>query len=239
MLAAAVALTALALGCARLLDGRARIAFDALALAGLAHFKGLALEGAALTGVLAAEALALAGLARRRRDALAGWGAAGFATIGLVHALAVVAPPDALFSGLEAPLAAAAALIAVAAAFAAAAQVVPRRALSAPAALTLLFLVSVELVTAAGPERTSQTLVSVLWALTGVSALVAGLARDDRALRRGALALIAVTATKVFLYDLASLDSLPRVGSLIGFGVLLLAGSFAWQRTRPRQPRAA
>jgi uncharacterized membrane protein len=46
--------------------------------------------------------------------------------------------------------------------------------------------------------------------------------------------LIGVAAGKVFLYDLASLDSLSRVGSLIGFGLLLLVGSFAWQRMRPR-----
>ena len=37
---------------------------------------------------------------------------------------------------------------------------------------------------------------------------------DDRALRRGALGLLAVTAAKVFLYDLSELDSLYRVGSL-------------------------
>ena len=49
-----------------------------------------------------------------------------------------------------------------------------------------------------------------------------------------ALALLAVTATKVFLYDLASLDSLYRVGSLIGFGLLLLCGAFAWQTVRPQ-----
>jgi uncharacterized membrane protein len=57
---------------------------------------------------------------------------------------------------------------------------------------------------------------------------------DDRALRRGALVLIAVTATKVFLYDLAELESLYRVGSLIGFGLLLLGGAFAYQRVRPQ-----
>jgi uncharacterized membrane protein len=66
-----------------------------------------------------------------------------------------------------------------------------------------------------------------------VALLVAGLVRDRRPLRRVALGLLAVTAAKVFLYDLAALDSLARVGSLIGLGVLLLAGGFAWQRVRP------
>ncbi len=133
----------------------------------------------------------------------------------------MLAPPVALLDGLDAPLAAAAALLAVALAFAVAGRTplgdptsgAPSR---AAAALTLLYLASVEIVTAAGPERTGQTLVSVLWAVAGVGALVRGLLKDDRPLRRGALVLLAVAAGKVFLYDLASLDSLSRVGSLIG-----------------------
>ena len=43
-----------------------------------------------------------------------------------------------------------------------------------------------------------------------------------------------MTAAKVFVYDLSELDSLARVASFIGFGVLLLLGAFAWQRVRPR-----
>jgi uncharacterized membrane protein len=91
---------------------------------------------------------------------------------------------------------------------------------------------SVEAV-AVDPALTGQTLLSVLWGVTGVGLLVTGLVRDRRALRRVALGLLAVTAAKVFLYDLAALDSMARVGSLIGLGVLLLAGGFAWQRVRP------
>ena len=189
--------------------------------------------------MLAAEALALAELARRREDPIAAWAAVAFAGAGLLHALAVLAPPVALIDGLDAPLAAAGALGAAALALVVAGRAPfgnpdVGRVLRAAAALTLLYLASVEIVTAAGPERTGQTLVSVLWAVAGVGALVRGLLADDRALRRGALVLLAVAAGKVFLYDLASLDSLSRVGSLIGFGLLLLVGAFAWQRVRPR-----
>ena len=42
-----------------------------------------------------------------------------------------------------------------------------------------------------------------------------------------------MTVGEVFLYDLASLESLYRVGSLIGLGLLLLCGAFAWQQVRP------
>ena len=67
-----------------------------------------------------------------------------------------------------------------------------------------------------------------------MAALLAGLLRDSRPLRLGALALLAVTAGKVFVFDLASLTSLYRVGSCVALGLLLLLGAFAWQRIRPR-----
>jgi uncharacterized membrane protein len=72
----------------------------------------------------------------------------------------------------------------------------------------------------------------VLWGLAGVGALIRGLLSDDRMLRQAALALLGLTIGKVFLYDMASLDSLYRVGSLIGLGLLLLTGAFAWQQVR-------
>jgi uncharacterized membrane protein len=101
-----------------------------------------------------------------------------------------------------------------------------------------LYLASVALVTPFQPggesmRQQGQVLLSALWALTGVGALVAGLLRDVRVLRLGALALLGVTAGKVFLADLASLTSLYRVGSFIALGLLLLAGAYAWQRIRP------
>jgi uncharacterized membrane protein len=74
----------------------------------------------------------------------------------------------------------------------------------------------------------------VLWALVGVGAVIRGLLTDDRDLRQAALVLLGVTIGKVFLYDMASLDSLYRVGSLIGLGLLLLSGAFAWQHVRPK-----
>jgi uncharacterized membrane protein len=70
--------------------------------------------------------------------------------------------------------------------------------------------------------------------VAGVTALVLGLVRDNGAVRRGALALLAATAGKVFLYDLASLTSLYRAASFVVLGLLLLAGAYAWQRIRPR-----
>jgi uncharacterized membrane protein len=72
-----------------------------------------------------------------------------------------------------------------------------------------------------------------LWALAGVSALILGLRRDQRGLRLGALGTLLVTAAKVFLYDLSTLDSVYRIVSFIALGLLLLAGAYAYQRLRP------
>ena len=223
----------------RLAGPSARTILDGLALASLAHLTGLALEGAALSAVLAAEALALAELARRRNDTLVAWAAVVFAGLGLLHAVGVLASPDALLNGLEAPLAAAAALLAVAVALGltASAPLGVRdagRILRAAAAVTVLYLASVEVVTLGGPEETGQTLLSVLWAVAGVAALIRGLVVDDRPLRRAAFILLGLTSAKVFMYDLASLDSMYRVASLIGFGLLLMAGAFAYQHVRAR-----
>jgi uncharacterized membrane protein len=122
-----------------------------------------------------------------------------------------------------------------------------RAAFAATAAITLLYLASTALVTAfqpgegvpdtgifdLGARELGQLLLSALWAVTGVAVLVAGLRRDDRALRLGSLALLLVTVGKVFLYDLAALTSLYRVGSFVGLGLLLLLAAGIWQRMRP------
>jgi uncharacterized membrane protein len=123
-----------------------------------------------------------------------------------------------------------------------------RAALAAAGAITLLYLASTALVTAFQPadgasaaglfdlgvRQLGQLLLSALWAISGLTALVVGLRRDDRALRLGSLALLLATVGKVFLYDLAALTSLYRVGSFVGLGLLLLVAAAVWQRMRPR-----
>ena len=142
--------------------------------------------------MLAAQALALASLARRHDDRYAAWAAAGFAALSLAHTLATLATPDALLVGLDQPLAAAGALAAVAAALLALSRAPLRHPGRPPLPRGrrrdhVLYLASVEVVTLAGPEHTGQTLLSVLWALAGVGALIRGLLIDDRELRQGAL----------------------------------------------------
>lgn len=103
------------------------------------------------------------------------------------------------------------------------------------AAGALLYLASTTLVTLVEGQP-GQLALSALWGVVGVAALLGGIARDAASLRACALWLLAIAAGKVFVVDLASLDSMARVGSFLVLGTLLLAGAFAWQRARPAGP---
>jgi Predicted membrane protein (DUF2339) len=146
-------------------------------------------------------------------------------------ALLTVAPPEAISQGLQDPLGALLALGALTLALARGARLEPR--IGWPlAGVSALFLASVELVTPL-PPHAGQVALSALWAVAGLAALVAGLRGDRRELRLAGLALLLTTIGKVFLVDLATLDSAARAGSFLALGVLLLAAAHAWQRQRP------
>jgi len=212
-----------------------RAALDGVAMAGVAYLSMLTLDGPMLAAAFAAQALALGTIAGRRRDEVALYGAGAFLALALGHALAFEAPPSALVDGLDSISAAAIALGAAAFAALRGAQLLPRHrtALASTGALTLLYLASVALVTPFGGDL-GQSLLSGLWATSGLAGLIVGLVRDARALRLGSLALLGTTIGKVFLYDLAALESLYRVGSFIALGLLLLLAAGLWQRIRPR-----
>ena len=256
---AAVAATA----CAAFVAGRFvddvrrewRVALDIVALSGAAYLTAVALDGPLLALGLAAEAVALGLIAARGRDTVAAWGGGAYLALALGHALVFEATPDALVEGVGDLPGAALALAAAAGAALFGMRLLrgraddprPRATLATTGALTLLYLASVAIITAFQPgegttgallelgvRQNGQLLLSGLWAFAGVCALVAGLRRDDRGLRIGALALLLVAVGKVFLYDLSTLTSLYRVGSFIGLGLLLLVAAGIWQRMRPR-----
>ncbi len=214
-----------------------RIGLDVVALTGAAYLTAVALDGAALAAAFAAEAVALAAIAGRTRDAVAAWGGGAFLALALGHALAFEATPDALVTGVDDLAGAALALGAAAAAAFFGMHVIGERqsraTLGATGAITLLYLASITVVTAFEPGDDAQLMLSGLWAISGLTALVSGLRRDNRALRLGSLTLLLVTIAKVFLYDLSALTSLYRVGSFIGLGLLLLVAAGIWQRMRP------
>ena len=81
-------------------------------------------------------------------------------------------------------------------------------------------------------SQTAQVALSAFWAIVGLAAIVTGLVRDLSELRFGGLALLGLGVAKIFLYDLAELDQLYRVLSLVAIGLVLLAGAYAYQRVR-------
>ena len=78
------------------------------------------------------------------------------------------------------------------------------------------------------PSRDLAT--SVSWALYAVLLLAIGMARSIRALRWVSLAFLILTIGNVFLYDLAELQDLYRVLSLLGLAISLIGVSLAYQR---------
>jgi uncharacterized membrane protein len=71
---------------------------------------------------------------------------------------------------------------------------------------------------------------SIGWAMYALVLLGIGLSRRVRPARLAGVSLMGVTLAKLFLHDLARLDSLYRVGALIGVAILALASSFLYQR---------
>jgi uncharacterized membrane protein len=71
---------------------------------------------------------------------------------------------------------------------------------------------------------------SALWMAYGALLMIIGFWRRSAFVRWQALALIAATIVKVFVYDVSQLDRAYRIVSFIVLGVLLLAISFVYQR---------
>lgn len=71
---------------------------------------------------------------------------------------------------------------------------------------------------------------SVIWMLTGLALLAAGIKFRHKALRKAAMVFIALSVCKVFLIDAAELEGLYRVFSFLGLGVSLIGLSFFYTR---------
>ncbi|MBA3301415.1 MAG: DUF2339 domain-containing protein [Thermoleophilaceae bacterium] len=234
--------------------GSLRVALDIAGLFAVAYLTAYALEGAVLAAAWAAEAAALGVIARRESDEVAEWGALAFLACAALLAVFGEAPLESFIEGMPDVPAGALALGASAGACLLLAwlgtggkQLTPW--LAGSGGTLLLYLASVAIVSAYQPgaaqstevldlgvREQGQLLVSLLWSVVGVAAVVAGLRGDLRWVRLVGLALLLGTVGKVFLYDLSTLTAGYRVISFMALGALLLAASFVWQRMRPRDP---
>ena len=73
---------------------------------------------------------------------------------------------------------------------------------------------------------------SALWMLYGTGLMVVGFWKRQAFLRWQAIVLLAITAIKVFFFDIATLQRGYRIAAFIVLGVILLAVSFFYQRSR-------
>ncbi len=79
--------------------------------------------------------------------------------------------------------------------------------------------------------RNAQNLsLTAVWALYAVAGLVVGIWKHWRAVRIGALALLAIPIVKVFVYDVFKLETSYRIGAFVGLGLLLLVSAYLYQR---------
>ncbi len=75
-----------------------------------------------------------------------------------------------------------------------------------------------------------QLSLSGVWLLYSIMLMVVGLWRRNRRIRLVAIGLFGVTILKIFVYDLSFLQTLYRICSFMGLGVILLAVSYLYQK---------
>lgn len=80
-----------------------------------------------------------------------------------------------------------------------------------------------------------EVMLSITWAAYATGLIVAGIRKRYAPIRYFAIVIFGVTILKVFLIDLAELDRIYRVLSILGLGVMLLVTSYLYQRLRPAQ----
>jgi hypothetical protein len=122
------------------------------------------------------------------------------------------------------------------------------RTLLPPAGVILLFiLLNIEIADfyATGPEITFRFGVSIAqdltytigWLIFGLGMLAAGIYLQNRPGRMAAVALIAITTFKAFLYDMGSLEGLPQVASFVGLAISLSLVALALQKFVLQAPK--
>jgi uncharacterized membrane protein len=77
-----------------------------------------------------------------------------------------------------------------------------------------------------------EVMLSITWSAYATLLIVVGLRRQCAPIRYFAIVVFAITILKVFAIDLAALERIYRVLSIIGLGVLLLMSSYLYQRSR-------
>jgi uncharacterized membrane protein len=75
-----------------------------------------------------------------------------------------------------------------------------------------------------------EMMLSITWAVYATILVIVGLIRKYAPIRYFAMTVFAITIVKVFAIDLAELDRIYRVLSIIGLGITLLVTSYLYQK---------
>ena len=119
-------------------------------------------------------------------------------------------------------------------------RTIAERAFAIGASLLLSHLLLLTLLTSelhrywADQALAAEVSTSVLWAVFATVSIGVGLWRRYAPIRYFAMGLFALTSLKVFFVDMATLERVYRVASIIALGVLLLLTSYGYQKLRDR-----
>ena len=75
-----------------------------------------------------------------------------------------------------------------------------------------------------------QLSLSGVWLLYSIALMVIGIWRRQRGIRVASMVLFGFTILKIFIYDLSFLETLYRIFSFVGLGVILLVVSYLYQK---------
>jgi hypothetical protein len=90
---------------------------------------------------------------------------------------------------------------------------------------------------AANSQFAREAMLSSCWALYATMLIVIGLRKKYAPIRYFAITVFGITIIKVFAIDLAELDRIYRVLSVIGLGVALLVTSYLYQQSKKSRRR--
>jgi uncharacterized membrane protein len=98
---------------------------------------------------------------------------------------------------------------------------------------TILWILSSELINwmdIAGSSESYKLGITILWGVYSLSMIALGIWKKNKDLRIAAIVLFGLTLAKLFLYDIASLDTISKTIVMVLLGVLLLIISFLYTK---------
>ena len=86
----------------------------------------------------------------------------------------------------------------------------------------------------ANASQSDKLGLSIFWGVYALFLIALGLWKKKQHLRIGGMVLFALTLVKLFLYDLAHLETIAKTIVLVSLGVLLLIISFLYNKYKER-----